>query len=79
MMQDTLESSVLGEEPEEMEEEAQAEVDHVLYELTDGKLGQTSSTAALPHIENEHISTSDMRQDDMEQMHAALQGLLQGQ
>lgn len=36
-MEDTLDSGVLGEDEDEMEEEAQGEVDKVLYDLTDGK------------------------------------------
>ena len=36
MLDDTLDSSVLGEDADEIEGEAQAEVDGVLYELTDG-------------------------------------------
>jgi charged multivesicular body protein 3 len=36
MMQDTLEAM----DEEDIEEEADAEVDKVLYDLTDGKLGQ---------------------------------------
>ena len=36
MMEDTLDSGVLGEDEEELEEEAQGEVDKVLFELTDG-------------------------------------------
>jgi hypothetical protein len=44
MLQDTLEV----EEDEDLEEEADAEVDKVLYELTDGKLGEAGSVGALP-------------------------------
>lgn len=36
MMEDTLDSGILGEDEEELEEEAQGEVDKVLFELTDG-------------------------------------------
>ena len=36
-MNDTLDASALGEDQEELEEEAQEEVDNVLHELTDGK------------------------------------------
>ncbi|KAN0063351.1 Vacuolar protein-sorting-associated protein 24 [Thecaphora frezii] len=36
MLEDTLVSGVLGEDEDEMEEEAQEEVDKVLFELTDG-------------------------------------------
>ena len=39
MMDDTL----AVEEDEELEEEADAEVDKVLFELTNGKLGQAGS------------------------------------
>lgn len=35
-------------EDEEIEDEADAEVDKVLYELTEGKLGLASTTAGLP-------------------------------
>jgi hypothetical protein len=39
-MEEMLEDIVDVEEDEELEEEASAEVDKVLFELTDGKLGQ---------------------------------------
>lgn len=46
-MDDTMESLDDGEE--ELEEEAQAEVDKVLWQITDGKLGQaTSAVGSLP-------------------------------
>jgi charged multivesicular body protein 3 len=38
MMEDTLDSGVLGEDEEELEEEAQGQVDKILFELTDGEL-----------------------------------------
>jgi len=38
MMEDTLDSGILGEDEDELEEEAQGEVDKVLWELTDGEL-----------------------------------------
>lgn len=37
IMEDTLDSGVLGEDEDELEEEAQGEVDKVLWELTDGE------------------------------------------
>ena len=40
MLDDTLESVDMD---EEMEEEADAEVDKVLFEITDGKLGQAGT------------------------------------
>jgi hypothetical protein len=42
MMEDTLDSV----DDDELEEEADAEVDKVLYELTDGKLGQAGRVGA---------------------------------
>lgn len=47
MLDDTLESL---DEDEELEEEADAEVDKVLYELTDGKLGLLDSGSAVPGL-----------------------------
>lgn len=43
MMEDTLDSGVLGEDEDELETEAEGEVDKILFELTDGKLGQVAS------------------------------------
>jgi charged multivesicular body protein 3 len=43
MMEETLDS--IGED-DELEEEADAEVDKVLFELTDGKLGQAGRVGA---------------------------------
>lgn len=42
MMEDTLEGGVLGEDEEELEGEAQDQVDNILFELTDGELLRTS-------------------------------------
>lgn len=39
-MEEMLEETIQLDDDEELEEEADAEVDKVLYELTDGKLGQ---------------------------------------
>lgn len=58
MMEETLDSV----DDEEIEEEADAEVDKVLYELTDGKLGQAGAVgAALPvsHVRSIHKRTAD--------------------
>lgn len=47
MMDETMES--LDEDNEELEEEAAEEVDKVLWQITDGKLGQASGkVGALP-------------------------------
>lgn len=45
MLDDTLEG--LDEDPE-LEEEAEAEVDQVLFEITDGKLGVAGKGKELP-------------------------------
>ena len=47
MLDDTLESL---DEDEDLEEEADAEVDKVLYELTDGKLGVLDSGSVVPGL-----------------------------
>lgn len=80
MMQDTLESSVLEEDPAELDDEAQEEVNKVLYELTDGKLGEVGATADLPGIDTpaEPTSPSTVGTEDIDKMQAALQGLLHG-
>lgn len=47
MLDDTMES--LDDNEDELEEEAQAEVDKVLFQITDGKLGQAASkVGSLP-------------------------------
>jgi len=77
MMQDTLEASVLADDdPIELEAEADAEVHQVLYELTDGKLGEAGTTAHLP--QPAVAETASREQDDLDQIHAALHGLLHG-
>jgi hypothetical protein len=56
MMEETLDS--IGED-DELEEEADAEVDKVLFELTDGKLGQAGRVGAeLPVRHSISLSTS---------------------
>ena len=44
MVDDTMEMA-LDDEDEEMEEEAAEEVDNILFEITDGKLGQAGKVA----------------------------------
>lgn len=77
MMNDTLDSSVLGEDQQELEEEAQEEVDNVLRELTGGKLGQAKSTSELPSLA-EPTPTGAEENQDLEQMQAQLDNLLKG-
>lgn len=83
MIEDTLDSGALGEEDEnELEEEAQAQVDKVLFELTDGKLGQAALTDPLPELvaprSEQPITSRQDEEADMQRMQAALDGLLKG-
>lgn len=81
MMEDTLEASALGDD-QDVEEEAQAEVDNVLYEITDGKLGQADSTQKLPTLERpqaaEDAAENGPEAEHIESMQSALSGLLRG-
>lgn len=52
MMEDTL----AIEEDEEVEEEADAEVDKVLFDLTNGKLGQTGTIQNQEPVRSTHCS-----------------------
>ncbi|KAI5449554.1 Vacuolar protein-sorting-associated protein 24 [Naganishia albida] len=75
MIDDTLEMD----EDSELEDEADEEVDKVLYELTDGKLGQAGAVAdsALPATkeqEEEDVNT----EAEMQRMQRELQDLLTG-
>ncbi|KDN46780.1 hypothetical protein K437DRAFT_256056 [Tilletiaria anomala UBC 951] len=79
MMDETLDSGVLGEDEDELEEEAEGEVEKVLFELTDGKLGQASTTDALPDLAApEPVRDEEEEKKDLERMQAALEGLLRG-
>jgi charged multivesicular body protein 3 len=81
MMEDTLDSGVLGEDEDELETEAEGEVDKVLFELTDGKLGQAQSNA-LPSLQApEPVAQAEdegKEREDMQRMQEALDGLLRG-
>ncbi|EKM80094.1 hypothetical protein AGABI1DRAFT_127772 [Agaricus bisporus var. burnettii JB137-S8] len=71
MLEDTLEI----EEDEELEEEAGAEVDKVLFELTDGKLGLIGPVGTgLPTIES--TAEDEETERNMEQYRQQLDGLL---
>jgi hypothetical protein len=49
MVEDAIDT--LDEDEEELEEEADAEVQNVLFNITDGKLGQMGSVGSkLPHV-----------------------------
>ncbi|GAA6059297.1 hypothetical protein JCM10212_006690 [Sporobolomyces blumeae] len=72
MLDDTMEALDEGED-DELEDEAQEEVDKVLWQITDGKLGQASGkVGTLP-------AASEPTQDEIErdqEMERAIQGLL---
>ncbi|KAH9951599.1 vacuolar sorting protein Vps24 [Amylocystis lapponica] len=73
MMDDTLQMD----DEEELEEEADAEVDKVLFELTNGKLGQAGTVhTELPSVEDKVDDEETERA--MEQYRQQLNGLLSG-
>ncbi|KAG0658041.1 Vacuolar protein-sorting-associated protein 24 [Rhodotorula mucilaginosa] len=74
MLDDTMET--LDEEDEELEDEAQAEVDKVLYQITDGKLGQVDAAKVgeLPQKQATGPTPEELERD--EEMERAIQGLL---
>ncbi|CAO1631694.1 unnamed protein product [Parajaminaea phylloscopi] len=82
ILEDTLDSGALGEDEDELEDEAQAQVDKVLFELTDGKLGQAASTDPLPDLvapqTSQPTASRQEEEEDMQRMQAALDGLLKG-
>jgi charged multivesicular body protein 3 len=58
-MEEMLEDTLQMDEDEEIEEEADAEVDKVLFELTNGKLGQAGTvTTELPVCDAPMLSNS---------------------
>ncbi|TEB35696.1 vacuolar sorting protein Vps24 [Coprinellus micaceus] len=71
MMEDVLEMD----EDEELEEEADAEVDKVLFDLTDGKLGQVAPIEnEVPALEDEALREETER--TMEKYRQQLNGIL---
>ncbi|KAG6837431.1 hypothetical protein H0H93_009525 [Arthromyces matolae] len=70
MLQDTLDMD----EDEELEEEADAEVDKVLYDITDGKLGQAGKVGAdiLPSQTVEDEETEQNMEKYRQQLNALL-------
>lgn len=55
-MEEMLEDTLQMEDDEELEEEADAEVDKVLYDLTEGKLGQAGTVKdELPVCDLWHV------------------------
>jgi len=74
MIEDTMESL---EDTDEIEEEAQGEVDKVLWELTDGKLGEAPSVpiAAPSGAGPAAKETEEDEEEDLEEMKNRLEAL----
>jgi charged multivesicular body protein 3 len=73
MMDDTLEA--LDDDEEELEEEAQDEVDKVLWQITDGKLGQANGQVGNLPVRLATGPTAEEQERD-DEMERAIQGLL---
>ncbi|OJA19006.1 hypothetical protein AZE42_00346 [Rhizopogon vesiculosus] len=77
IMEEMLEDTLQMDEDEEIEEEADAEVDKVLFELTNGKLGQAGAVGTeLPTPEDQLEDEEAERV--MEEARKQLNGLLSG-
>jgi charged multivesicular body protein 3 len=79
MMEDTMEN-ISGMDEEEMEEEAQAEVDKVLFELTAGQLGAAPSAVSdsLPStstVKTKEPVEEEEDQEEIEEMKKRLEAL----
>jgi len=76
IMEEMLDDTLNMDEDDELEEEADAEVDKVLFELTDGKLGEVGQVGAdLPAQESLQDEETERT---MEQYRQQLSGLLSG-
>ncbi|KAI0719568.1 vacuolar sorting protein Vps24 [Cerioporus squamosus] len=77
IMEEMLDDTLQMEDEEELEEEADAEVDKVLYDLTEGKLGQAGTVKAdLPSLQDQVEDEETERA--MEQYRQQLNGILSG-
>ncbi|KAF9464502.1 vacuolar sorting protein VPS24 [Collybia nuda] len=75
IMEEMLEDTFNMDEDEELEEEADAEVDKILFELTDGKLGEAGSVGiGLPILDKDLKEEETER--NMENYRQQLNGLL---
>ncbi|KZV75195.1 vacuolar sorting protein Vps24 [Peniophora sp. CONT] len=74
IMEEMLDDIVDVEEDEELEDEANEEVDKVLFDLTDGKLGQAGSVGELPSLE-QPVQDADVDKE-LEGYRKRLDGLL---
>ncbi|GAA6010755.1 hypothetical protein JCM11491_002931 [Sporobolomyces phaffii] len=74
MLDDTLEQLDDNAEDEEMEEEAQHEVDKVLFQITDGKFGQVGNKVGNLPTKSTEPTAEELERD--QEMERAIQGLL---
>ncbi|KAF8339007.1 Snf7 family [Cantharellus anzutake] len=72
MVDDTLEEL---DQDEELEEEANEEVDKVLFELTDGKFGKVGEVSTT--LPNE-VEEEALHEEEMDRMRRQLEGLING-
>jgi len=77
IMEEMLEDTLDMDEDDEIEEEADAEVDKVLFELTNGKLGEAGSVGTdLPSLQDK--AEDEETERNMEKYREQLNGLLSG-
>jgi charged multivesicular body protein 3 len=72
MIEETMESL---EDTEEIEEEAKGEVDKVLWELTDGKLGEAPAVPISTPSNPAASSVQDDDEEDLDEMRERLEAL----
>ncbi|PPR07029.1 hypothetical protein CVT26_005230 [Gymnopilus dilepis] len=77
IMEEMLEDTLDLDEDEEIEEEADAEVDKVLFELTNGKLGEAGSVATDLPTAQDRLDDEETERN-MEKYREQLNGLLSG-
>lgn len=73
MIEETMESL---EDADEIEEEAQGEVDRILWEVTDGKLGEAPSVPIATPSDPAGASTAqESDEEDLDEMRSRLEAL----
>ncbi|KAI9574467.1 vacuolar sorting protein Vps24 [Boletus coccyginus] len=77
IMEEMLDDMLEMDEEEELEEEADAEIDKVLFELTNGKLGQAGTVGEELPSTQDRLEEEEMEKT-MEQYRQQLDGLLSG-
>jgi len=78
VMEDMVEDTLAAmEDDEEIEEEADAEVENVLFELTDGKLGTLGAVASELPVSTDAVQ-DEAHEADMERLQKQLDAMLNG-